>query len=451
MRAAALLLTLVLIATACGGGDSEPETSIGGDDSGQVEASGDGGAAEGAADDDGSVTSEPGEAPGVGDHWHAAYGIFICGQFTDPIPDESDPEGIHSHGDGVIHIHPFQASAAGANATIGKFMEAVQVQVTDDGLFGVNGSLEEGGSGGEGAVECPDGPAEFTLARWSLLDIDAGPTLIDTDIADVRFTEDLEVFTFGFVPDGTELPLPPSVANLGTISDVAPEDVPELPPGFTVATVDPPEPGETIDGDTECPPLDGTAPRVTEFSAPPPMCIDPAKTYEATFVTNYGDVVVELDTESTPQTANNFVVLAAYHYYDNTQLFRTAPSMAIIQGGAPHTNSAGDPGPGYTIADEGDGYTYAPGDIAMARTPAPDSASAQFFFSAGPETANLDGEAGNPDGSGRGTYVNFGTTVEGLDVLEEILSLHLDSTDPSLAGGGPSVPVILETVTITER
>ena len=53
-------------------------------------------------------------------------------------------------------------------------------------------------------------------------------------------------------------------------------------------------------------------------------------------------------------TANNFIFLAGYHYYDGT-VFRTDTSIDIIQGGSPHTQGASDPGPGYTIKDEGSG------------------------------------------------------------------------------------------------
>src|SRR5688572_1252934 len=47
------------------------------------------------------------------DHWHAAYGIYACDAFLAPLSDERDPKGIHSHADGIIHIHPFVRSAAG--------------------------------------------------------------------------------------------------------------------------------------------------------------------------------------------------------------------------------------------------------------------------------------------------------------------------------------------------
>lgn len=431
-RLIALFLALVLVAAACGSDDG------GGDGSAAPATDG----APSAAGDDGA--SVDGEAPMVGDHWHAAYGIFVCDNFLGPIPDQTDPEGIHTHGDGIIHIHPFGPSASGANATMGKFFDAVSIDLDDLGLSGDGGSLTV-----EDAV-CGDQPVEFTIHRWAIEDFDQPATVYDSDLADVRFTEDLELFTLAFAPPGTEIPIPPSVPFLTQITDVDPEDLPQLPEGLefpSVEFVDPPPPGQRSE-ETVCPEEDGSSPRTTSFSQPPPQCIDPSATYTATFVTNLGDVVVELDTVNTPDTVNNFVVLARYGYYDDTSIFRTAPSIAIVQGGAPNTNSPADPGPGYTIEDEGDGFTYQPGDLAMARTPAPNSASSQWFFSAGPATANLNGEPGNPDGSGRGTYVVFGRTIEGLDILEEILSLHVD--DPALNGGGPSEAVIVEQVLIEE-
>src|SRR6476619_3770453 len=52
------------------------------------------------------------------DHWHAAYGVYLCDQFAPPITDTRDPKGIHTHGDGIIHIHPFVRSSSGNNATL---------------------------------------------------------------------------------------------------------------------------------------------------------------------------------------------------------------------------------------------------------------------------------------------------------------------------------------------
>ena len=214
----------------------------------------------------------------------------------------------------------------------------------------------------------------------------------------------------------------------------------------TTDTTDPDESTSTTTGEDEefaygttpCP-TEGGEPQL-EFDAAFEQCIDPSKTYTATFETTAGQVVVELDTERTPGTANNFVALARSGYYDDTLLFRTDPSIGIIQGGSPHTDSPSDPGPGYTIPDEGGSFTYEPGQLVMARSQGPDSAGAQFFFSVDEAVSALDGQ---------GTYVVFGDVVEGLDVLEKILASHEDQPDNPL-GGAPNPEVTVNDVTITE-
>jgi cyclophilin family peptidyl-prolyl cis-trans isomerase len=210
------------------------------------------------------------------------------------------------------------------------------------------------------------------------------------------------------------------------------------------ASVPAPPEGKTISGDTPCPAADGSAERTTKFEKAPPMCIDPAKTYKATFDTNKGVVKVTLDAKTTPGSTNNFVVLSRYKYYDNTALFRVDPSIAIIQGGSPHNNSANDTGPGYTIKDEGGKFTYKEGQLVMARSQGADSSGAQFFLTTGPEVSALDAQ---------GTYLNFGTVDEGLDVLKAIQASGVPFTpDSPMAdlGSGPKDPVILNSVTITE-
>ncbi len=168
------------------------------------------------------------------------------------------------------------------------------------------------------------------------------------------------------------------------------------------------------------------------------------------FDTTEGEIKVVLDTVRTPNTANNFVVLANYGYYDDTLLFRLDPTIAIIQGGAPHTNDWSDRGPGYTIADEGGlfqqsgsgmlgPFTYEPGQLIMARSAGPNSSGAQFFFSSGPEVARLDNQ---------GSYIVFGRTdTAGLSVLEQIMGLYeLDPSSPY--GGGPTRDVTVRSVRI---
>ncbi|MGH2685267.1 MAG: hypothetical protein ACRDJP_07365, partial [Actinomycetota bacterium] len=46
--------------------------------------------------------------PRINEHWHAAYGVNICGDWDQPLVDtQNDRLGIHTHEDGIIHIHPF--------------------------------------------------------------------------------------------------------------------------------------------------------------------------------------------------------------------------------------------------------------------------------------------------------------------------------------------------------
>ena len=193
----------------------------------------------------------------------------------------------------------------------------------------------------------------------------------------------------------------------------------------------------TVESTTECPAADGSSPVTTTFETPPPTCIDPSKTYTATIETSEGPITVDLDTANTPNTVNNFAVLSQYHYYDGTPVFRTDPSIGIIQAGGADAQSS----PGYTIPDEGSGFTYEPGQLVMARTGDPNSAGAQFFLIGTDAASALDAQ---------GTYVVFGTTDQaGIDVVNSILDLH--EADPSSGlGGAPSRPVTIESVTIEE-
>ncbi|HWH35558.1 MAG TPA: peptidylprolyl isomerase [Acidimicrobiales bacterium] len=194
-------------------------------------------------------------------------------------------------------------------------------------------------------------------------------------------------------------------------------------------------------GEGECPPAEKPGEPVLEFDGPPPPCIDPSRSYTAVFTTSVGEIRVALDTETTPGTTNNFVFLSRYGYYDGTRIHRTDPSIDIIQGGSPHTQSASDPGPGYTITDEGTtDRNYEAGDLVMARSQGPNSAGAQYFFVAGPAASALDSQ---------GTYVTFGQVTEGLEVVQQILSMHQEDPNSQL-GGAPDPPVTVESVEIIE-
>src|SRR5690606_9876298 len=85
---------------------------------------------------------------------------------------------------------------------------------------------------------------------------------------------------------------------------------------------------------TPCPAVDGSSERRTSFDAPPPMCIDPEKTYTAEMVTSMGSLTILLDPALAPKTVNSFVFLARYHYYDGIVFHRIIKDF-MCQGGDP--------------------------------------------------------------------------------------------------------------------
>ena len=96
-------------------------------------------------------------APRIGDHWHARYEFTVCGQRQPNAPTWEGGVGVHTHGDGIMHIHPFQQSAEGAGARMVKWFEYGGGKITNDSIR-MPGSNDEYKSGDK----CPDG-SEGTL------------------------------------------------------------------------------------------------------------------------------------------------------------------------------------------------------------------------------------------------------------------------------------------------
>ena len=131
--------------------------------------------------------------------------------------------------------------------------------------------------------------------------------------------------------------------------------------------------------------------------------------------TNFGVISIELDHEKAPITAANFEQYVKDGFYDGVIFHRVIKGF-MIQGGGMDADMK-EKQTRATIENEAanglknDKYT-----LAMARTSAPHSASAQFFIN----TTNndfLNFKAPNPQGFG---YAVFGKVVEGFDVVDQI-------------------------------
>lgn len=142
------------------------------------------------------------------DHWHAAFGVYTCDDFEPAMPEFETPLGIHTHGDGVIHIHPFSENASGRNATLGVFLEESGVTLGDT-------SLEVGGQTYENGDKCGDKPGRVVVAKWDrAADEGEEPQLVTEDLEGVRFRKDGEAYTVAFVPEGEDVPRPESASQL---------------------------------------------------------------------------------------------------------------------------------------------------------------------------------------------------------------------------------------------
>jgi cyclophilin family peptidyl-prolyl cis-trans isomerase len=203
------------------------------------------------------------------------------------------------------------------------------------------------------------------------------------------------------------------------------------------ATLTGPGGGEHLTGATPCPKADGSSKRTTGFAQAPKMCIDPAKTYLATFDTTKGSMVVTLDAKSAPKTVNNFVVLARYHFFDGSPFFRIVKDFAA-QFGDPSEHPSNSAQFGYTVPDElPKKGAYQVGSLAMANTGSPNTGGAQMFFITGPQGVAL------PP-----SYSLFGQVTQGLDVLQKINAVPSVATDSN--DGAPTEQVTIEKVTVTE-
>lgn len=151
------------------------------------------------------------------DHWHSPYLVYDCvaaqeegnDGFLPPFTSTRDERGVHSHSDGVIHIHPFVSTTAGRNANFNAFFSemglgGIEAGISEDAIVLGDGTRLEAG------VDCGGEPAIIQIARWRrLTQLDRDPVIYTDNLGEVRFLADGEAFTMARAPEGAELPPPP--------------------------------------------------------------------------------------------------------------------------------------------------------------------------------------------------------------------------------------------------
>lgn len=174
----------------------------------------------------------PREGPSLDDHWHVPYGINICGEWIQldgdleeisetgqPSNDNYLANGIHSHGDGLIHIHPFSSAGTGDNATIGTFLTNYGVELTDETLR-LPANQADGVELSEFANECDDQDSSLAIVVWPNPTDPLNKVVVTEQIAGTPLGADGIVVAIAFTNDATSIEMPPSVIDAETNASI---------------------------------------------------------------------------------------------------------------------------------------------------------------------------------------------------------------------------------------
>ena len=153
--------------------------------------------------------------------------------------------------------------------------------------------------------------------------------------------------------------------------------------------------------------------------------------------TSKGDLRIELDDAKASLSVANFLAYVNKGFYDGTVFHRVIPNF-MIQGGGFESGMVQKDTDAQIQNEAKNGLKNDKYTLAMARTSAPHSATAQFFINAA-DNEFLNFKSETPQGWG---YAVFGRVVSGQDVVDAIEKVRTGNR-----GGHADVP--LDDVTIT--
>ncbi|HTY04210.1 MAG TPA: peptidylprolyl isomerase [Rhodocyclaceae bacterium] len=157
--------------------------------------------------------------------------------------------------------------------------------------------------------------------------------------------------------------------------------------------------------------------------------------------TSYGAVTIELYPDKAPKTVANFLQYVKDGFYDGTIFHRVIDGF-MIQGGGMQPGMKEKKTRAPIENEANNGLKNVTGTLAMARTSAPHSASAQFFINL-KDNAFLD----YPGRDGWG-YCVFGKVTQGIDVVNKIAKVATGTV--GMHQDVPNTPVVIESVKLIE-
>lgn len=164
-----------------------------------------------------------------------------------------------------------------------------------------------------------------------------------------------------------------------------------------------------------------------------------ADTSQVSLKTNMGEIVLELYPEKAPKSVANFLQYVKNGHYNGTIFHRVIEDF-MIQGGGFDRNMQQKP-TGAPIENEAkNGLKNVTYSVAMARTGAPHSATAQFFIN-----TNNNRMLDYPSQDGWG-YAVFGKVIKGTEIVDKIKSVPV--SDQGMYQNVPVKAVIIESASL---
>jgi len=154
---------------------------------------------------DGDAADEAGVK--IGDHWHAAVGVNLCGTWQANTPPYEAATGVHSHGDGFMHLHPFSSAGAGKNAKVSLFYSQADEKVAGNELKMGEERYKEGDV-------CENLDKKPGRVRWSVNGEERTGNPGD------YVPNDRDVVAIAFLPDGVDIGTPPTASSGSNPSDI---------------------------------------------------------------------------------------------------------------------------------------------------------------------------------------------------------------------------------------
>ncbi len=184
------------------------------------------------------INGQGNTAPAVGTTWNEAFAVYECGKFIPNIKTNKDPYGLSTSGDGIIHIHPFVKSAAGKNATLGKFASSIEMKLNAGELQTPGGKLYLDGD------KCGGKASHVYVKQFAYAGDNTG-VLSKQDPRNIKLQDQaLLTIAFGPASDRQSIPPPPGdvqaalkkLAASSTPSTTQPTTTPTTPPATTPTT-----------------------------------------------------------------------------------------------------------------------------------------------------------------------------------------------------------------------